>query len=78
MSKSYSGLSGLTLKLKCPDFDFEAEGFGASYKNAVKKGIYGLRLTGFGESLARMEAKKHGGPWRTLPFCPPIARFVLT
>ena len=30
------------------------------------------------ESLARMEAKKHGGPWRTLPFCPPIARFVLT
>ena len=36
-----------------PNFDFDAEGFGAGYKHAVKKGEYGIRLTGFGESLPR-------------------------
>ena len=38
-----------------PNFDFEAGGFGAAYKQAVKKGAYGIRLTGFGESLARLD-----------------------
>ncbi len=38
-----------------PNFDFEAQGFGAGYKNAVKKGVYGIRLNGFGESLPRMD-----------------------
>src|SRR5262249_34862455 len=36
-----------------PEFDFGAEGFGASYKQAVKRGKYAISLTGFGESLAR-------------------------
>jgi choline dehydrogenase-like flavoprotein len=35
------------------DFDFEAEGFGASYKQAVKTGKYRISVGGFGESLAR-------------------------
>jgi choline dehydrogenase-like flavoprotein len=38
-----------------PNFSFDAEGFGESYKRAVKEGMYGIRLTGFGESLARMD-----------------------
>ena len=38
-----------------PDYAFGAEGFGASYKNAVKKGVYGIHLGGFGESLARLD-----------------------
>jgi len=36
-----------------PEFDFAAEGFGAGYKQAVKRGKYSLNLIGFGESLAR-------------------------
>ncbi|MFQ5738653.1 MAG: GMC family oxidoreductase [Acidobacteriota bacterium] len=36
-----------------PQFHFDAEGFGASYKKAVKAGIYGIHLGAFGESLAR-------------------------
>jgi choline dehydrogenase-like flavoprotein len=36
-----------------PEFDFGAEGFGASYKAAVKRGKWTLNLIGFGESLAR-------------------------
>src|SRR5581483_8776428 len=36
-----------------PEFDFGAEGFGASYKAAVKRGKWALSLVGFGESLAR-------------------------
>jgi choline dehydrogenase-like flavoprotein len=38
-----------------PNFYFDAEGFGAAYKQAVKEGVYGIRLTGFGESLARKD-----------------------
>jgi choline dehydrogenase-like flavoprotein len=38
-----------------PEFDFNAEGFGAGYKQAVKKGTYGISLGAFGESLARDE-----------------------
>ena len=38
-----------------PNYAFGAEGFGASYKNAVKKGVYGIHLGGFGESLARLD-----------------------
>lgn len=38
-----------------PNFSFDAEGFGESYKRAVKEGFYGIRLTGFGESLARLD-----------------------
>ncbi len=36
-----------------PQFDFSAEGFGAGYKQAVKRGTYGISLGAFGESLAR-------------------------
>src|SRR5271155_299897 len=36
-------------------FDFEAEGFGAAYKQAVKTGMYRISLGAFGESLARDE-----------------------
>ena len=36
-------------------FNFEAEGFGASYKNAVKTGTYEILMNAFGESLARDE-----------------------
>ncbi len=36
-----------------PEFHFEAEGYGAAYKRAVKEGVYRIRLTGFGESLPR-------------------------
>ncbi len=36
-----------------PQFDFGAEGFGAGYKQAVKRGKYGISLGAFGESLAR-------------------------
>lgn len=36
-----------------PEFDFGAEGFGARYKQAVKRGTYGISLDAFGESLAR-------------------------
>jgi choline dehydrogenase-like flavoprotein len=35
------------------EFDFEAEGFGASYKQAVKAGKYRIEVGGFAESLAR-------------------------
>jgi len=38
-----------------PKFNFGAEGFGRSYKEAVKSGLYGIRLGGFGESLARWD-----------------------
>ena len=38
-----------------PDFDFDAEGFGASYKKAVKAGRYRISLDAFGESLARWD-----------------------
>ena len=36
-------------------FHFNAEGFGASYKNAVRRGVYGAELGAFGESLARWD-----------------------
>jgi choline dehydrogenase-like flavoprotein len=37
------------------NFHFNAEGFGASYKTAVRRGIYGAELGAFGESLARWD-----------------------
>jgi choline dehydrogenase-like flavoprotein len=37
------------------DFNFSAEGYGASFKKSVKEGIYGISLGAFGESLARWE-----------------------
>jgi choline dehydrogenase-like flavoprotein len=36
-------------------FNFEAQGFGAAYKNAVKTGTYEVSMNAFGESLARDE-----------------------
>ena len=36
-------------------FHFSAEGFGVSYKNAVRRGVYGAELGAFGESLARWD-----------------------
>jgi len=38
-----------------PEFNMSAEGYGASFKKAVKEGIYGIGLGGFGESLARWD-----------------------
>ncbi|HLK19191.1 MAG TPA: GMC family oxidoreductase [Bryobacteraceae bacterium] len=35
-----------------PQFDFNAAGFGAGYKQAVVRGSYGISLGAFGESLA--------------------------
>lgn len=36
-------------------FNFDAEGFGARYKEAVKNGVHGISLGAFGESLARQD-----------------------
>lgn len=38
-----------------PQFNFEAQGFGAAYKKAVVDGYYRIHLTAFGESLPRLE-----------------------
>lgn len=38
-----------------PAFNFDAPGFGAGYKRAVKEGVYGISLVAFGECLARNE-----------------------
>ena len=38
-----------------PEFYFDAEGFGAEYKKAVKAGMYGISLGAFGESLPRLD-----------------------
>ncbi len=37
------------------EFNFDAEGYGASFKGAVKEGVYSLSLGAFGESLARWD-----------------------
>jgi choline dehydrogenase-like flavoprotein len=37
------------------DFNMQAEGYGASYKKAVKEGVYSISLGAFGESLARWD-----------------------
>ena len=37
------------------NFQFGAEGFGQSYKAAVRRGVYGVALGAFGESLGRFE-----------------------
>jgi choline dehydrogenase-like flavoprotein len=37
------------------EFNFDAPGYGASFKQAVKSGTYGISLGAFGESLARNE-----------------------
>lgn len=38
-----------------PAFDFQAAGFGASYKEAVRKGYWGISISLWGECLARKE-----------------------
>ncbi len=38
-----------------PSFDFGAPGFGAEYKDAVRKGRYGISINLWGECLARKE-----------------------
>jgi choline dehydrogenase-like flavoprotein len=38
-----------------PAFEFGAAGFGAKYKDEVRKGHWGINLTAFGECLARKE-----------------------
>jgi choline dehydrogenase-like flavoprotein len=37
------------------EFNFSAEGYGASLKKSVKEGVYGISLGAFGESLARRD-----------------------
>src|SRR5262249_6419294 len=37
------------------EFNFNAEGYGTSFKGAVKQGIYSIGLGAFGESLARWD-----------------------
>jgi choline dehydrogenase-like flavoprotein len=44
----YQGLGGA-------EFDFGAEGYGTTFKGAVKEGVYSLGLGAFGESLARWD-----------------------
>ena len=44
----YEGGAGMS-------FRFGAEGLGAAYKDAVRRGVYGISLDAFGESLARWE-----------------------
>jgi choline dehydrogenase-like flavoprotein len=38
-----------------PEFNFSAEGYGASFKKSVKEGFYQVGLGAFGESLARWD-----------------------
>ena len=38
-----------------PDFNMDAAGIGADYKKAVKRGVYGVSLGAFGESLANLD-----------------------
>src|SRR5258706_14899952 len=37
------------------DFNFNAEGYGTSFKKTVKEGVYDINLGAFGESLARWD-----------------------
>ena len=37
------------------DFNFDPEGYGASFKKAVKEGVYAISMGAFGESLARWD-----------------------
>jgi len=37
------------------DFNLNAEGYGTTFKKAVKEGVYGINLGAFGESLARWD-----------------------
>ncbi len=37
------------------EFNFSAEGYGTTLKNAVKEGVHGISLGAFGESLARWD-----------------------
>src|SRR5947208_16765540 len=37
------------------EFNMSAEGYGASFKKAVKEGIYGIGLGGCGESIKRRD-----------------------
>ncbi|HTM51112.1 MAG TPA: GMC family oxidoreductase [Bryobacteraceae bacterium] len=55
--KSTDGfIRGYGYQTKCsPSFDFGAPGFGAAYKNAVRKGKWTMQLTMFGECLARKD-----------------------
>jgi choline dehydrogenase-like flavoprotein len=38
-----------------PEFNFGAEGYGTSFKGAVKQGVYSISMGAFGESLARWD-----------------------
>jgi choline dehydrogenase-like flavoprotein len=38
-----------------PEFNFNAEGYGTTFKKAVKEGVHGISLGAFGESLARWD-----------------------
>jgi choline dehydrogenase-like flavoprotein len=38
-----------------PEFNFGAEGYGTSFKGAVKQGVYSVSMGAFGESLARWD-----------------------
>jgi len=37
------------------EFNFSAQGYGTSFKNAVKEGVYSISMGAFGESLARWD-----------------------
>jgi choline dehydrogenase-like flavoprotein len=38
-----------------PEFNFGAEGYGTSFKGAVKQGVYSISMGAFGESLSRWD-----------------------
>jgi choline dehydrogenase-like flavoprotein len=57
-----------------PNFDFGAPGFGASYKEAVRKGYWGINIALWGECLARKENYCELDPERVDAWGVPILR----
>jgi len=60
------------------DFNFAAEGYGASFKKAVKEGVYGISLGAFGESLARWDNYCEIDPHLKDAWGIPALRIVMT
>jgi choline dehydrogenase-like flavoprotein len=61
-----------------PSFDFAAPGFGAEYKEAVRKGYWGMRLNVFAECLARKENRVEIDTGRVDAWGVPVLRVNVT
>lgn len=57
-----------------PSFEFGSPGFGASYKNAVRNGKWGINITAWGECLARHENKVELDPNRVDAWGVPVLK----